>query len=51
MSTSDCTDICEIIMARLFGLGFTAEEIGMDDEDHDKMIEALGKTELVREEA
>lgn len=45
MST-DCTDVCEIIIDELRRLGLIVD----DDEDHTSMIEQLNKCKLVKQE-
>jgi hypothetical protein len=42
-----CPEICEIVYNRLIELGF---QIDGSDEDHTKMIEALNKTVLLKDE-
>lgn len=48
---TNCTDVCEAVIDRLLRLGFTREELGVDDEegeDHDKILTCLSWVKFVR---
>ena len=42
---TDCVDVCNIVVERLYSLGF---ELGDDDESHDDILEALAEVEFIR---
>jgi hypothetical protein len=46
--SSDCTDICEIVMDRLEELGFILIHGESSMDVHDQMIEALQEVQFVR---
>ena len=42
---TDCVDICNVVVERLYHLGF---ELGDDDESHDDILAALAEVEFIK---